>query len=115
VNFRRNDVPLPISVNQLADSLRNGSPVYLIDVRQPWEHAIASLPDSILIPLPDLPSRLDEIQPPAGASLICYCHHGVRSWQAALLLEAKGFIRVGSLSGGIDAWSRLIDPTVPRY
>lgn len=108
-------MPLPITVQQLAEQLRNGLPVFLIDVRQPWEHAIASLPGSILLPLSELPSRLDDIQPPADAAIVCYCHHGVRSWQAALLLEAKGFARVGSLSGGIDAWSRLIDPTVPRY
>ena len=92
-----------------------GEPTWLLDVRQPWEHATASLPGSHLIPLPDLPSHLDEVVPPEGALVVVYCHHGVRSLSAAAFLESLGRQNVASLAGGIDAWSLRIDPTVPRY
>jgi rhodanese-related sulfurtransferase len=104
-----------ITVQQLAARLSVGEPTWLLDVRQPWEHASASLPGSHLIPLPDLPSHLDEVVPPEGALVVVYCHHGVRSLSAAAFLESLGRQNVTSLAGGIDAWSLRIDPTVPRY
>jgi rhodanese-related sulfurtransferase len=73
------------------------------------------LPDSVLLPLPELPGRLDEVQPPAGALVVVYCHHGIRSRSGAAILEQHGIGPVASLAGGIDAWSLEIDPTVPRY
>ena len=104
-----------IHPQQLADKLRAGEPVYLLDVRQPEEHAIAALPDSTLIPLGDLPARLTEVKPPPGALVVVYCHHGVRSLHGAAFLQQHGIAPVASLAGGIDAWSGLIDPSVPRY
>ncbi len=104
-----------ISVRQLADKLAAGEPVYLLDVRQPDEHAVAALPGSTLIPLGELPGRVAEVEPPAGALVVVYCHHGVRSLTGAYLLQRAGVGPVASLAGGIDAWSRLIDPAVPRY
>jgi adenylyltransferase/sulfurtransferase len=62
-----------------------------------------------------LPQRWREIQPPAGAVLVTYCHHGMRSWHAALYLESVGLAPVLSLAGGVDAWSREVDPSLPRY
>jgi len=55
------------------------------------------------------------IAAPAGASVVVYCHHGIRSQSAAAFLERSGFSDVSSLTGGIDAWSCEVDPTVPRY
>jgi rhodanese-related sulfurtransferase len=104
-----------IQPRQVADKLMAGEPVYLLDVRQPEEHALAKLPDSTLIPLGELPGRVGEVAPPAGALVVVYCHHGVRSLAGAALLERAGVGPVASLAGGIDAWSRLIDPSVPRY
>jgi rhodanese-related sulfurtransferase len=104
-----------IHPQQLADKLKSGEPVYLLDVRQPEEHAIAALPGSTLIPLGDLPARFAEIQPPPGALVVVYCHHGVRSLRGAGFLLQNGISSVASLAGGIDAWSGLIDPSVPRY
>lgn len=104
-----------IDVRQLAAKLQAQEPVYLLDVRQPWEHETAALPGSTLIPLGELPRRAAEVQPPPGALLVVYCHHGVRSLSAAVLLERLGFRDVVSLAGGIEAWSGLIDPKVPRY
>ena len=104
-----------ITVRALADRIAAGEPVYLLDVRQPWEHDTAALPASLLIPLNELPQRLEEVDVPAGALVVAYCHHGVRSLSAAALLEQHGMPSVASLAGGIDAWSRTIDPRVPRY
>jgi rhodanese-related sulfurtransferase len=102
-------------VRELQRKLAAGEPIYLIDVRQPWEHEVVALPDSLLIPLGELPARSAEIQPPAGALIVAYCHHGIRSLSAAALLEQLGIGPAVSLAGGIDAWAREIDPSMPRY
>jgi rhodanese-related sulfurtransferase len=99
----------------LAEKLRSGERVYLLDVRQPWEHDLCALPDSLLIPLPELPARLDEVQPPDGATVVVYCHHGIRSIAGAAILEAAGITPAYSLAGGIEDWAALVDPRVVRY
>ena len=104
-----------ISVQELRRLLAEGAQVVLVDVRQPWEHEIAALPAGVLVPLDELEGRVDEIEAPAGALVVAYCHHGVRSLSAAVLLEQAGFEAVASLSGGIDAWAREVDPGVARY
>src|SRR5437764_2866027 len=103
------DMVRQISVRQLAERLAAGQPVYLLDVRQPWEHETAALPGSHLIPLTELPARAEEVGPPAGVPVVVYCHHGIRSRSGAALLEHLGFRDVLSLAGGIDAWSLLIE------
>ncbi len=96
-----------------------GEPIYLVDVRQPWEHELVRLPSmgsgDVLVPLDQLAEHVDELAPPEGALVVTYCHHGVRSINAAAMLEQLGHARVASLAGGIDAWSQLIDPSLPRY
>jgi adenylyltransferase/sulfurtransferase len=104
-----------ISVRELEQKLRAGELVYLVDVRKPWEHETAALSGSVLVPLDELLDRADEIHPPEGAWVVAYCHHGVRSLSAAVLLEQLGHRKVASLRGGIDAWSLEIDPRLPRY
>jgi len=104
-----------ITVQQLAARLEAGEPTYLVDVRQPWEHDTAALPGSVLLPLDQLPARFGEVEPPDGALIVVYCHHGIRSQSGAALLRQAGFPDVASLAGGIDAWSRLVDARVPRY
>jgi rhodanese-related sulfurtransferase len=104
-----------ISVRQLAAWLQEGSPVYLLDVRQAWEHETAALPGSVLLPLDQLPRKARELAPPEGAKIVVYCHHGIRSQSGAALLQHLGFQDVVSLAGGIDAWSLLVDARIPRY
>ncbi len=104
-----------MSVHELAAKLAAGEPVYLLDVRQPWEHETAALPGSVLVPLPELPARAGEVLPPEGALVVVYCHHGIRSRSGAAFLARCGFAAVASLAGGIDAWSAEVDPSVPRY
>ena len=108
-------MPRQIHPTSLADKLRAGESVYLLDVRQPWEHEYCRLPNDTLIPLGELPGRASEVESPAGATIVVYCHHGIRSLTGAAILEANGFAEVYSLAGGIEAWSVLIDPKVPRY
>ncbi|HYV67211.1 MAG TPA: rhodanese-like domain-containing protein [Myxococcales bacterium] len=104
-----------ISVDDLAHRLARGERPLLVDVRQPWEHELARLPESLLLPLNELSSRAAEVRPSPGQLVVCYCHHGVRSLHAAELLSGTGLSEVASLAGGIDAWSLQIDPSVPRY
>jgi rhodanese-related sulfurtransferase len=86
----------------------------LLDVRESWEYDTASLPNSLLIPMGDIPSRAHtELDP--DAPIIVMCHHGARSLNVAIWLRDQGFTHAQSLSGGIDAWSRTIDPEIPRY
>ena len=108
-------MPRQITVHDLARMIEAKEPVYLLDVRAPVEHEFAALPDSVLIPINELPARAAEIQPPPGATVVAYCHHGIRSLHAAAFLQQAGFENVVSLAGGIDAWSREIDPGVRRY
>jgi rhodanese-related sulfurtransferase len=100
---------------QLAARLRAPAPPHLLDVRQPEEHAFAALPGAQLIPLGELPERFEELPAARDTELVVYCHHGVRSAQAAGFLRARGFTRVGNLAGGLDRWSLEVDPAVPRY
>ncbi len=85
---------------------------FILDVREPWEVAAASIPGALNIPMGDIPSRLTELDP--DRETIVMCHHGVRSAQVAIYLARNGFEQVINLAGGIDAWSDL-DPSVPRY
>ena len=110
--------PIEITPADLAARLAgaSGAPV-LIDVRQPEEHAYVCLEPSRLVPLSELAARLGELTAALdpAADIVAYCHHGVRSHHAALVLRAHGFPRARSLAGGIDAWSRQVDPNLRRY
>jgi rhodanese-related sulfurtransferase len=86
----------------------------LLDVREPGEAALATLPGSVLMPMGDVPSRAHaELDP--DSHIVVLCHHGQRSLSVAMWLRAQGFEAAQSLAGGIDQWSRTVDPTVPRY
>jgi rhodanese-related sulfurtransferase len=102
----------PVELKRMLDA---GEPVHLVDCREPVEHETARLPGSQLIPLGELAYRHGEVDPPAGALVVVYCHHGVRSLSGAAMLLNAGHPNVASLAGGIDAWSVLVDPAVPRY
>ena len=87
--------------------------ITFLDVREPAEREIASLPDTTDIPMMEIPSRLDELD--RETPIVVMCHSGGRSRRVAEYLSASGFVGVFNLTGGIDAWSQEIDPTVPRY
>ena len=85
----------------------------LLDVREPWEYEKARIEGSRLVPMREVPARLAEID--QHSELVAICHHGGRSMQVAMFLAKQGFKRVHNLKGGIDAWSRTVDPSVPIY
>jgi rhodanese-related sulfurtransferase len=85
----------------------------LLDVREPWERELAVIEPSIHIPMNDVPERVDEL--PHDREIVVYCHGGTRSAMIAAFLEAHGFKDVANLHGGIAAWSKTVDPTVPQY
>lgn len=94
--------------------LRASDPgVQLLDVREPQEWAIGRIQGATHIPMGVVPVRANELD--TARTLVVYCHHGVRSARVQLILKQQGFTDVRNLTGGIDAWSREIDPTVPRY
>lgn len=86
---------------------------FLLDVREPEEFAFCHLQGSLHIPMAEVATRWRELDP--TRDLVVVCHHGVRSLQVAQFLEAQGFDRVINLTGGLDAWSREVDPSLPRY
>ncbi len=104
-----------VSPLQLAARLRESAPPRLLDVREPEELAIASLPGAVHIPLGELAERIDELETGRDLEWVVICHHGVRSAMATGFLAANGFSRASNLSGGIDRWSLEVDPGVPRY
>lgn len=107
-------MPVGIQPESLAQLLKQQS-VLLLDVRRPEEHEFVALPNSLLIPLQQLPQRYQEISLKRDQTLVVYCHHGVRSWHAALFLEQHGFQNVCSLEGGIEAWAVELEPNMRRY
>lgn len=110
--INQNSVPA-ISVQELKDLRDGGQPHLLVDVREPSEYAASRIEGSKLLPLAELPGRFGEL--PKDTPLIVHCHHGGRSAQAVRFLREAGFEDTRNLTGGIDAWSVDIDPSVPRY
>jgi len=86
----------------------------LIDVREPEEWAIGRLPEAELMPLSQFQQLASQELSP-DEKIILYCHHGIRSGRAQGFLKSQGFGDVLNLTGGIDAWSREVDSSVPRY
>ncbi|MFM7294836.1 MAG: rhodanese-like domain-containing protein [Burkholderiales bacterium] len=85
----------------------------LLDVREHWEFQFASIAGSTHLPMGEIPSRIQEIS--SKHPTVVICHHGVRSRQVVAYLEQQGFENLHNLQGGIDAWSREVDPAVPLY
>ena len=101
------------SVEELKALRASGQPFVLVDVREPQEFQICRIPDSKLIPLGQLPARLNELSPD-GPEIIVHCKSGVRSAKAVRLLREHG-IPARNLKGGILAWIDRVDPSLPKY
>jgi rhodanese-related sulfurtransferase len=106
---------LQISPTELAGKLRSENPPHLLDVRQPEENALVALPNSTLIPLGEITSRVDELEEWRDEEIVVYCHHGIRSLNAIAQLRHLGFTKLQNLAGGIDRWTCDVDPKLPRY
>lgn len=104
---------IEISATELARELREKPHLVLLDVREPLEWEICHIEGARLVPLGELPARLNELD--GHAEIVTHCHTGARSMRALEILRAAGFSKVRNLRGGIDAWAREVDPAMPRY
>jgi rhodanese-related sulfurtransferase len=103
-----------LTVHELKERLDEGKKDFtLLDVREPWELNICSMPDAISVPMRAIPARYPEF--PKDQEIVVVCHHGVRSQQVAYFLERQGFTRLNNLVGGVNAWAHEIDPKMPTY
>jgi sulfur-carrier protein adenylyltransferase/sulfurtransferase len=103
-----------ISVEELRDErAARGNELVLVDVREPHEWEIAHIDGARLIPLSQLPDRLNELD--GHAEIVTHCHHGARSMKALEILRGAGFGKVRSLAGGIDAWAERVERGMARY
>lgn len=113
------DIPVPeISPTELKSRLDKGDALVIIDVREPHEVQIAALPptpNSLHIPIGEFTNRAAELDVHKEHEIVVYCKVGGRSEMAANFLRAHGFKSVYNLKGGILAWSRDVDQTVPQY
>jgi adenylyltransferase/sulfurtransferase len=102
-----------ITAEELKGRLERGEEVFILDVRNPPEYQICRIPGSVLIPLPTLPQRFQELDP--GRELVVHCKSGMRSQQAIQFLRQQGFRNLKNLKGGILAWAERVDPTMAKY
>ena len=101
----------PESVQKMS---KRGESFTLLDVREPWKFETARIQGAKLMPMGDIPSRANQELDPED-HIVVYCHHGVRSMNVTAWLRQQGFEKAQSMAGGIDAWSRRVDPKVPVY
>jgi adenylyltransferase/sulfurtransferase len=101
-----------ISVEELKKKLDAKEDIFVLDVREPHEYKICNI-NGHLIPLNDLPRRVQELDP--SKEMVVHCRSGVRSAKAVGFLRQAGFAKVTNLAGGILAWADRIDPKMPKY
>jgi rhodanese-related sulfurtransferase len=104
---------LEITPADVKARLDRGEKVHLVDVREAWEYDLCRIEGAKHVPLGSLAASLQTL--PDVDEVICYCHHGMRSLDAATWLRFQGIERAKSLAGGIERWSLDVDPNVPRY
>jgi rhodanese-related sulfurtransferase len=104
---------LQISAKEVNERLGRGDKLLLVDVREQWEYDLSKIPGAKLIPISALPANLNTLLD--ADEVICYCHHGMRSLDAAVWLRQQGVESAKSMAGGIERWSVEVDPRVPRY
>lgn len=112
------DLDLLVTPQEVARMLDAGDDFLLIDCRKPDEYEICRIKGSRLIPMHELSAHLDALHDECDdcdRHVVVYCHSGRRSLNVTLVLRELGFANVRSMTGGIDRWSREIDPSVPRY
>ena len=103
-----------LTAEEVKRKLDAGDTFTLVDVREPWEFETAKISGAKLIPMGEVPSRAHQELDPED-HIVVVCHHGVRSMNVTVWLRQQGFENVQSMRGGIDAWSRTVDPKVPVY
>ncbi len=102
-----------LTPRQAQEQMANGERLVLLDIREPYELLLSHLEGAIHIPLSQMDARWPEV--PGDQPVVVFCHKGIRSARLILRLQARGRFNLINLDGGIDAWSREVDGSVPRY
>ncbi len=104
---------IEVTPRQVSERLERGDKFLFVDVREKWEHDASRIESAVLIPLREIPENLHRL---AGAGeIVFFCHHGMRSLDAAAWTRSQGILGAQSMTGGIDRWTTEVDPLVPRY
>src|SRR5579875_934202 len=102
-----------VTPKELASELNAGKKILLLDVREPHEYEIVNIKGAKLIPLGELPERVNELD--TADEIVAYCHTGGRSARATDFLRSLGYKKVRNLEGGVEGWAVEVDPSLPRY
>jgi rhodanese-related sulfurtransferase len=104
---------IEIAPREVRDLLARGEKVFFVDVREKWEYDTSRIEGSTLIPLREIPANLARLE--EAGEIVLFCHHGMRSLDAAAWLRSQGVESARSMAGGIDRWAMEVDSAVPRY
>ncbi len=103
-----------LNATELRHYLEQSDPApLLLDVRQPWEYDICKLDNTVLIPMSQIPHKLNELD--MQQEIVVICHHGIRSRQVGRYLEAAGFTNIINLNGGMAGWAQQVDSAMATY
>ena len=108
-------LPLHVDVRTVKDLLDDGEDFLLLDCREADEYALVHIAQARHVPMGEIANRVGEIEPQRQKRIVVHCHHGGRSLKVTQWLRQQGFVRAQNMSGGIDAWSLLVDTSLPRY
>jgi rhodanese-related sulfurtransferase len=115
MNTSPGNLALEIDVRSVKALLDQGEPLLLVDCREADEYEFVRLNEATLIPMGQIPARISELEGHRQGRIIVHCHFGGRSLQVVQWLRGQGFTQAQNMTGGIDAWSVEIDPSLPRY
>jgi rhodanese-related sulfurtransferase len=104
---------IEVTPREVSKRIERGDKFLFVDVREQWEHETSHIEGSVLIPLREIPANLQRLV--EAREIVTFCHHGMRSLDAAAWLRSQGIEGAQSMSGGIDQWTTEVDPLVPRY
>jgi rhodanese-related sulfurtransferase len=104
---------MEVAPREVEDMLARSEKPLFVDVREQWGYDTSHIEGSVLIPLREIPANLARLE--AASELVLFCHHGMRSLDAAAWLRSQGVEGARSMAGGIDRWAAEIDPSIPRY
>jgi rhodanese-related sulfurtransferase len=104
---------IEITPREVKDMMGRGEKFLFVDVREKWEFDTSWIQGAVLVPMREIPANLAKFE--EADQIVLFCHHGIRSLDAAAWLRSQDVAGAKSMEGGIDRWSAEIDPSVPRY
>ncbi len=104
---------IEITPREVKSMMDRGEKFLFVDVREKWEFEALWIEGAVLVPMGEIPTNLAKLE--QADSIVLFCHHGIRSLDAAAWLRSQGITGAKSMAGGIDRWSAEIDSKVPRY